>query len=147
MNWSAELQLRQVRRAQDTLIAPGWSPALQSCASWSPCLRRSQRRRSRSPHYLSGAGKMPVSVYRGAAVLGRSDFGTLECVGYAEGRVTLQRFCARGGRTPLDPYIGAEPVGSTVSVLPPAATRSKSVLGCSGLAGASHFLSSRGATA
>ncbi len=29
MNRSAELQLRQVRRAKDTLIAPGWSPALQ----------------------------------------------------------------------------------------------------------------------
>ena len=30
MNRSAELQLRQVRRAEDTLIAPGRRPALQS---------------------------------------------------------------------------------------------------------------------
>jgi len=29
MNRSAELQLRQVRRTKNRLIAPGWSPALQ----------------------------------------------------------------------------------------------------------------------
>src|SRR5437867_13410196 len=35
---SAELQLRQVRRAREMLIAPGWSPALQFCSSWSQCI-------------------------------------------------------------------------------------------------------------
>ena len=35
MNRSAELQLRQVRRAKDTLIAPDGSPALQLRISWS----------------------------------------------------------------------------------------------------------------
>ena len=30
MNRSAELQFGQIRRAKDTLIAPGWSPALHS---------------------------------------------------------------------------------------------------------------------
>jgi len=39
---------------------------------------------------------MPVSVYRGAAVLGRSDFGTLQCAGYPAGCVTPQPLCARG---------------------------------------------------
>src|SRR5213592_1572973 len=44
MNRSAELQLRQVRRAKDTLIAPGWSPALQFRGSWSQCMRKSEWR-------------------------------------------------------------------------------------------------------
>ncbi len=46
MNRSAELQLRQIRRAKDTLIAPGWSPALQFRGSWSQCVRKSERRPS-----------------------------------------------------------------------------------------------------
>ena len=37
MNRSAELQLRQVRRSKDTLILPGWSPALRFRGSWSQC--------------------------------------------------------------------------------------------------------------
>src|SRR5205809_6058684 len=40
MNRSAELQLRQVRRRKKTLIAPGWSPALQFRGSWSQCMRK-----------------------------------------------------------------------------------------------------------
>ncbi len=46
MNRSAELQLRQVRRRKKTLIAPGWSPALQFRGSWSQCMRKSERRLS-----------------------------------------------------------------------------------------------------
>ncbi len=42
------------------------------------------------------AASRRVSVYRGAAVLGRSNFGRLQRVGYLEGRLVLQRFCARG---------------------------------------------------
>ena len=40
MNRSAELQLRHVRRRKKTLIAPGWSPALQFRGSWSQCTRK-----------------------------------------------------------------------------------------------------------
>ena len=46
MNRSAELQFGQIRRAKDTLIAPGWSPALQFRGSWSECMRKSERRLS-----------------------------------------------------------------------------------------------------
>src|SRR6266542_6306843 len=46
LNRSAEFQLRQIRRAKDTLIAPGWSPALQLRGSWSQCVRKSERRPS-----------------------------------------------------------------------------------------------------
>jgi len=42
----------------------------------------------------SGAGA--GSVYRGAAVLGRSKFGTLQRVGHFADRMIRQRFCARG---------------------------------------------------
>ncbi len=49
----------------------------------------------------SKAGILParagwVSVHRSAVVLGRSKFGTLQCVGHFAGRAILQRFCARG---------------------------------------------------
>ena len=46
MNRSPGLQLRQVRRRKKTLIAPGWSPALQFRGSWPQCMRRSQKRLS-----------------------------------------------------------------------------------------------------
>jgi len=41
--------------AKDTLIEPGWSPALQFCGSWSPCLRKSERRLSGLVRELLGA--------------------------------------------------------------------------------------------
>ena len=44
MNRSPGLQLRQVRRRKKTLIAPGWSPALQFRGSWSLCRRESERK-------------------------------------------------------------------------------------------------------
>ena len=44
MNGSAELQLRQIRRAKNTLISPGWSPALQFHGAWSQCMRQSECR-------------------------------------------------------------------------------------------------------
>src|SRR5205823_10855498 len=37
-----------------------------------------------------------VSVYRAAAVLGRSSFGTFQRVGYLVGQIISHRFCARG---------------------------------------------------
>src|SRR6266536_1734941 len=48
MNRSAELQLRPIWRAEDTLIAPGWSPALQFRGSWFAWMRKSERRLSMS---------------------------------------------------------------------------------------------------
>src|SRR6266496_2322838 len=45
----------------------------------------------------AGAGTVrPVSVYRSAAVLGQSNFGTLQRVPHFGGRLVLERFCARG---------------------------------------------------
>ncbi len=49
---SAELQLRPVQRAKDTLIAPGWSPALRFRSSWSQGLRKSERKLSPRGTYL-----------------------------------------------------------------------------------------------
>ena len=86
MNWSAELQLRQVRRAQDTLIAPGWSPALQFRGSWSPCVRESERGLSTTPPPANSA---PTALNREAKSPGN-------CLGFGIRGTKLIKECCRG---------------------------------------------------
>ena len=61
MNRSAELQFRQIRRAKDTLISPGWSPALQFRGSWSQSMRKSDRRLSMNRN-VGQASRLPPSA-------------------------------------------------------------------------------------
>jgi len=61
MNRSAELQLRQVQRRKKTLIEPGWSPALQFRGSWSPCMRKSERRLAMHRN-VGQASRLPQSA-------------------------------------------------------------------------------------
>ncbi len=49
-----------------------------------------------APARSPGRGGITGSVYRGAAVLGRSNLGSLQRVGLFAGRIILHRFCARG---------------------------------------------------
>src|SRR6266516_227801 len=65
MNRSAELQLRQVRRRKKTLIAPGWSPALQFRGSWSQCMRKSERRLSMNRRFGVPASAGPDRLKAG----------------------------------------------------------------------------------
>src|SRR6266542_544648 len=76
---SAELQLRPMWRVKDTLIAPGWSPALQFRGSWLPCMRRSEW---------------------SAPVLGRRNIGRLQVWNQASTSNLAEVAAAGDGRTP-----------------------------------------------
>ena len=86
MNRSPGLQLRQVRRRKKTLIAPGWSPALQFRGSWSPCVRESERGLSATPPPANSA---PTAPNREAKSPGN-------CLGFGIRGTKFIKECCRG---------------------------------------------------
>jgi len=75
-----------------TPVKPPFMPAMRGIIN-NETLHEPKCRAGVSPASVANGD---VSVYRGAAVLGRSNLGTLQRVGHFAGYIILPRFCARG---------------------------------------------------